>query len=292
MHRIDGPGATITNQFTQGNPLTATPATVVTDSWLNAVQEEIAKVIEGAGETLNKTDNTQLLQAIQQITAASQGFTTGDVKLTLKQVADAGWIIADDGTIGSAGSTATTRANADTQDLYALLWNNVSDTWAPVTGGRGASAALDFAANKPLKLTRLLGRAIGLAGSGSGLTTRQLGEYLGAQTHTLTTSEMPGHTHANTLTDPGHVHSNTLSDPGHVHSMGLLFGGTAGGSAAGQGGTFYSTPYTNTASSTTGITINNASKVTGVTITNASQGGDGAHNNMQPTGFLNAMIKL
>lgn len=31
MHRIDGPGATVSNQFTQGNPLTATPATVVTD---------------------------------------------------------------------------------------------------------------------------------------------------------------------------------------------------------------------------------------------------------------------
>lgn len=63
MHRIDGPGH-IGNQFTEGNPTTGTPATEVTADILNALQEEVAAVIEGAGLALIKADNAQLLEAI------------------------------------------------------------------------------------------------------------------------------------------------------------------------------------------------------------------------------------
>lgn len=195
MHRIDGPGATITNQFTEGDPGASVPATVVTGDWLNAVQEEIAGVIEGAGDTLDKPDNGQLLAAIQAIASAATGWTTGDVKLTMKTTADAGWIMCNDGTIGSATSGGTTRANADTEDLFTLLWNNVSNAWAPVSGGRGASAAADFAADKTISLTKMLGRALAMAGAGSLLTSRALGETVGAENHTLTEAEMPLHGH-------------------------------------------------------------------------------------------------
>jgi hypothetical protein len=98
--------------------------------------------------------------------ADQHGFTTGDVKLTFKIVADTGWVLAEDKSIGNASSGATGRAHADTADLYTLLWTNITDQWAPVTGGRGASAAADFAANKPLFLPKTLGRA--LAGYGTG----------------------------------------------------------------------------------------------------------------------------
>lgn len=67
MHRIDTTTATLDNKFTSGNPSTAVPATVVSADWLNAVQEEIAAVILGAGITLNKPDNTQLLAAIRAL---------------------------------------------------------------------------------------------------------------------------------------------------------------------------------------------------------------------------------
>lgn len=71
MHRIDGPGATVDNKFTEGDPVSAVPATEVTGDWLNAVQEEIAAVIVSAGLTLNKANNAQLLAAIvQKINAA------------------------------------------------------------------------------------------------------------------------------------------------------------------------------------------------------------------------------
>ena len=63
MHKIDGAGHS-SNTFTEGDPQVPTPATVVTDDWLNAVQAEIVEVIEHASLTLSKPDNTQLRQAI------------------------------------------------------------------------------------------------------------------------------------------------------------------------------------------------------------------------------------
>lgn len=87
MHRIDGPGATPENQFTEGDPTQSVPATTVTADFLNAVQEEVAQAIEDAGIVLDKEDNGQLSQAITaSITAALNGFdkslgTTGYITL-------------------------------------------------------------------------------------------------------------------------------------------------------------------------------------------------------------------
>lgn len=64
MFRIDSPGATQDNSFTEGNPATGTRATAVSADWLNAVQEELAKAIEGSGQELNKSDSGQLLKAL------------------------------------------------------------------------------------------------------------------------------------------------------------------------------------------------------------------------------------
>lgn len=246
MHKIDTEGATPSNTFTAGSRATGVPATTIGADWPNAVQGELVAVIEGAGLALNKADNTQLLQAIQALVVAGGFDTTGDVKLTLKTTAPAGWVLANDGTIGSATSGATARANADCQALFILLWTNVADAYAPVSGGRGGSAAADWAANKTIGLTKMLGRALAVAGSGSGLTARALGLTVGTETHLLDTTEIPAHTHATS--------TGALSDPGIV--------------AAGSDPDFFS-------ASTTGST-----------------GGGLAHNNMQPTAFLNVLIKL
>ncbi len=79
MHRIDSVGATIDNQFTEGNPATGTPATRVAATWLNAVQEELAAVIEGAGLVLNKPNNAQLLEAIQALATGAVGAQLADL---------------------------------------------------------------------------------------------------------------------------------------------------------------------------------------------------------------------
>jgi len=70
MHRIDSPDATQDHLFTEGDPTVPVDATSVTAEWLNAVQEEPSHVIEQAGLTLNKADNTQLYQAILTLIAA------------------------------------------------------------------------------------------------------------------------------------------------------------------------------------------------------------------------------
>lgn len=67
MHRIDSPGATAGNLFTEGNPSLSIPATEVSDDWLNDVQEELATVIETAGITLQKGTQNQLLNAINAL---------------------------------------------------------------------------------------------------------------------------------------------------------------------------------------------------------------------------------
>lgn len=72
MHRIDGQGATEAGLFTEGNPQTGTPATVVTADWLNDVQENLATVIEEA-EPLEKGNYNQLLLAINTLIAAAVG---------------------------------------------------------------------------------------------------------------------------------------------------------------------------------------------------------------------------
>lgn len=84
---------------------------------------------------------------------------TGDTKFSLddKQF---GWVLMNDGTIGNASSGATTRANQDTFPLFKLVWEKIDNSYAPVLGGKGASAAEDFAANKQLMLPKVLGRVM------------------------------------------------------------------------------------------------------------------------------------
>lgn len=98
---------------------------------------------------------------------------------------------------------------------------------------------------------------------GSGVAGATLGAAGGAETHTLTTAQMPQHNHG-------------VNDSGHSHSLSNAAG--AGGNA-GTGGSGYGYPTSGTtASATTGISIQNA-------------GSSGAHNNMQPTLILNWIIK-
>ncbi len=150
----------------------------------------------------------------------STNFATGDIKATFRLTADSGWILFG-GSIGDASSAATRRANADTVNLFTLLWNNVSDTYAPVSGGRGASAAADFAAHKRLTLPAFEGRVPGHYGAGSGLgATKLLGQTEGAYTHALSAAEMPTHSHSGTTDSLGdHAHTvSIVSDPGAAHS--------------------------------------------------------------------------
>ena len=222
-------------------------------------------------------DNTLWTKDNISNATVENGFSTGDVKITLKSSADSGWIMADDKTIGNSSSGATGRANDDTESLYELIWNNVLDAWAPVTGGRGASASSDFAANKPLKLPRTLGRALAFAGAGDTLTSRALGSYIGAENHTLSSGEMPSHTHTQDALAHNY-YARAMGSADHFH----------GDSGSGQFGSMTS----GAEASGVAFTVNGDLIVLANTATNQNTGGGGAHNNMQPTTFFNIMIKL
>lgn len=71
MHRIDGPGATVDHKFTDGDPVGGVPATVVTDDWLNEIQEEIMSVLAAASIAPVKGTQNQLLGAIRALGQAT-----------------------------------------------------------------------------------------------------------------------------------------------------------------------------------------------------------------------------
>ncbi|MEX5551716.1 hypothetical protein [Pseudomonas pergaminensis] len=70
MHRIDGPGATVDNKFTEGDPVGGIQATVVTDDWLNDIQEEVMSVLSAGGVPPVKGTQDQLLQSLYNIIQA------------------------------------------------------------------------------------------------------------------------------------------------------------------------------------------------------------------------------
>lgn len=228
-------------------------------------------------------------------------FTTGDVKTTIKTAADASWVMMNDGTIGDALSSGTTRANDDCEDLFTLIWTNISDTYAAVSTGRGANAAADWAAHKTIALPKVLGRAMAGAGSGATLTARSMGETAGAETVTLSTSTMPAHTHSSTTSSNGnHTHNvsgNTgVNSVSHTHTSSFR-----SATAAGQSGGDF-TAWIGLDNSTTSVqSADHTHSVSGTTdtngahthtITTSTDGGGAAHANMQPSVFFNYMIKL
>jgi len=126
-----------------------------------------------------------------------------------------GFVRANGRTIGSATSGASERANADCEDLYERLYNALDNTAAPVSGGRGANAAADFAANKTLTLPDLRGR------SPFGLET------MGASAAGRMSSIVPGYTASTNATLPGYAvglntHQLTVSELATVTPSGTI----------------------------------------------------------------------
>ena len=59
------------NGFTDGDPATGLAATELAAAWFNAVQEELANIIELSGGTLDKGNTAQVHQAITNSRTAS-----------------------------------------------------------------------------------------------------------------------------------------------------------------------------------------------------------------------------
>ena len=171
---------------------------------------------------------------------------TGGLMLWPTSSAPSGWLIAD-----GAAVSRTTYA-----DLFAVLGTAYG-------AGDGSTT---------FNLPNLKGRVP--VGYDSGQTEFDtLGETGGAKTHTLTSAEMPSHTHV----QDAHTHTQ---DP-HQHGMSE---GTTDGS-----GTLMDRA--NAGSGTTTVTDNATATNQNTTATNQNTGGGGAHNNLQPYIALHFIIK-
>lgn len=184
MHRTDAPD-NASNLFTDGNPLVPTPATVIDDDWLNAVQEELCNAVVINGDALVKGTNTQLRKLLGAMIAGMPpgGRLTADSSNPVGDASSVGtiyymayrhnriqvfngliWETRAFGTLSNVLTDATTNPAATTSaknyDLF--VWNNAGT----LVLSRGPAWTSDAA-----------------RGSGAGTTelVRQDGRYLNAQ---------------------------------------------------------------------------------------------------------------
>jgi hypothetical protein len=171
----------------------------------------------------DKNGVTQIVADNIQVVGASSGsggggtvdpttiLQTGDFKFTYGTGTQSGFVRANGRTIGSATSGATERANSDTQSLFEYLWG--ADANLTVSGGRGASAAADWAANKTITLPDLRSRTFaGLDDMGNSPAGRLTSTYFGGdatvlgavgqskENSTLVTANLPPYTPSGTVT--------------------------------------------------------------------------------------------
>lgn len=210
-------------------------------------------------------------------------FQTGDVLWMPIQGTRNGWVRANGRSMGSASSGATERANADTATLYSYLWNNFSNTICPVSTGRGANAAADFAANKAITLLDWRGYVPGgLDDMGNSAASRftgvpvvsgdttTAGSVLGEATHTITKAESAVLTYVGVVTDPGHAHTSNAKAAATAN----VDSGNGNVNVASNGAS----------------TIN--SNTTGITVGVTADAGGGAHNTVQKTVLGSFYLKL
>ena len=184
----------------------------------------------------------------------------GDFKWSARQADFTGWLLCD----GSSLDRTTYSA------LFAVI-----DT------KYGSTSSTTF------KLPDCRGRVPGAIGAGPGLTRRATGENPGAETHVLTTPELPGHTHDGT-TNAGGTHTHGVSDPGHTHTQTTInddFNNSGGAGPSFAADSAGSRTWSNIVSSATGVTVNSGGSHIHTFTTN-STGGGVAFDIMQPTIFL------
>jgi microcystin-dependent protein len=187
---------------------------------------------------------------------------------------------------GTATSGATERANADTSSLFVFLWN--ADANLAVSGGRGANAAVDFAANKTMTLPDCRGRGrsaladMGNSDSGRvsvayfGCTGLVLGCAGGSENTTLTLAQLP-----TGITATGTSTAQATGGAALAYNSGGVFS-DVGFSPTGSG-THVPTTTGSWAAQTT---------LTGTATVTSNNTSGTAHRTVQPTILVTTYIKL
>lgn len=186
--------------------------------------------------------------------AAPKQYVDAKAAAEASSAVPAGTIIAFGNSIAPSGYLDCNGQNVS-RTTYSALFAAIGTTWG--TGDGSTTFTLP-----DLRRRTLIGQG-GVQVSGPGSAVGQVG---GAETHALTTTEMPSHTHG--VTDPGH---------GHSASPASVIGSGTGSNVNPTGGALSSVALSVT-SSNTGISIGSA-------------GSGGAHNNMQPSAVVGYFIK-
>ena len=258
-------------------------------------------------------------------TANSFATTIGDGKVTTSKVADAaitqaklgtdvqlvptgammpfvgieavcptGWIVSTGQTLGDSSSGAS-KAGAQYEALFTMLWNSFSNTVLPIldsagaTSTRGANAAADFAVHKRLPTPDMRGRTVFGVDNMGGVTANRmaadtsvnavrhtLGATGGGDTVALTATQTPDHSHG-----PGNL--TATSNGNHTHTV--PNGNDTGGTVLKVSGFTETAGATSTSSD--GAHTHTLSGITG----SPSSGSGDAHNNMPPAILLNWIVK-
>lgn len=147
------PGAAGTpGYFTNGNPGTSTPATVVDADWLNMVQEELMNIVAAAVITPSKTTRNQVLAAINALIAGATG--AGAIQ------AQAGNYVAAGGTANAITATFTPAVGAHVTGMPLRIKIATTNTGATTLNpGPGVKDVRDYA-GQPLVGGELVAGAI------------------------------------------------------------------------------------------------------------------------------------
>jgi len=151
MQRIDDPTADDTDpaklKFTEGNPATGVPATILRAAWANSIQEELSYVIETLGIALNPADNTQLYTALEAwISSSLSGRVANAFQASPKSPASmkvgvsAGYVFVD-GTLTEVAQqdTATITAPVSNSRIDRIVVTRATGVVSVVTGTASAS---------------------------------------------------------------------------------------------------------------------------------------------------------
>lgn len=209
-------------------------------------KEMVQIMIKSAGEVLNLTDLADTTYP-------------GKVDLRLNSLAQRGWLNIGNSsvtkTIGSPASTATFKS--DTYEaLYSALWKSFPDTvFGVLPGGRGLTAAADFAANKYIDISSLSDRVLAFDG------LSPAGTIYGVPEVTLSLAQSPVHNHE--------------QNPHEHYAIDVYTTGGTGALASGGVGQIQATLETNS-----------------VAAVNQPSGGGLPHENRQPTFVPYIFLKL
>jgi len=267
---------------------------------VSGINNVTATAFYGNGANLTGIDATKIITGNTQVQTIDTG-SNGHVKISTEggerfRVSSGGQIGLSGANYGSSGQVLTSQGSGS-----AAAWTTVigvpSGIIAVWSGSEGSIPSGWYLCNGSNSTPDLRNRFIVGAGSGSNYSVGNTG---GSDTVTLSTSQIPSHSHTTnnhshnaSVSDPGHGHSVSVSDPGHQHNTSVtgakLFPGYGGAHVPYGGSGGYPGTHFNMSNANTGISANASNANTSVNVSIGNQnpttnntGGGGSHENRPP----------